>query len=147
MVSHNFIAVRNRFIFSFGNDHHGQLDHITNTELVFRLDTLNLDKGWKEIRLWSPFATMGHQYGFLPISEYRGWKDITSFVIFGGADKLFIPMTRTALIEVNNEDLNKSKMTELTPSIVFETQAQDQEAEAKEEKIEHLPTKDRFFFA
>ena len=90
---------------------------------------------------------MGHQYGFLPISEYRGWKDITSFVIFGGADKLFIPMTRTALIEVNNEDLNKSKMTELTSSIVFETQAQDQEAEAKEEKIEHLPTKDRFFFA
>ena len=56
-------------------------------------------------------------------------------------------MTRTALIEFNNKELDKSKIIELTSSIVFETQAQDQEAEAKEEKIEHLPTKDRFFFA
>ena len=90
---------------------------------------------------------MGHQYGFLPISEYRGRKDITSFVIFGGADKWYIPMTRTALIEVNNKDLNKSKMTELTSSIIYNIQAQDLVKETKEEKIEHLPTKDRFFFA
>ena len=54
-------------------------------------------------------------------------------------------MTRTALIEFNNKELDKSKIIELTSSIVFETQ--DQEAEAKEEKIEHLPTKDRFFYA
>ena len=50
MESHNFIAVRNRFICCFGNNG-GHLNHVTDIELVFRLDTFNLDKGWKEIRL------------------------------------------------------------------------------------------------
>jgi hypothetical protein len=86
MQSHNFIAVRNRFICCFGNNGEGKLNHITNIELVLRLDTFNLDQGWKEIRLKSPFATMGSQYGFLPISESRGWKDTTSLIIFGGYD-------------------------------------------------------------
>lgn len=146
MESHNFISVRNRFICSFGNNG-GHLNHVTNIELVFRLDTFNLDQGWKEIMLNSTFARMGCQYGFLPISESRGWKDTTSFVIFGGLDELSKPMARTALIEFNNKDLNKSKMSELTSRIIIETQTQDQVQEAKEEKKEHLPTKDRFYFA
>ena len=125
MESHNFIAVRNRFICCFGNNG-GHLNHVTEIELVFRLDTFNLDKSWKEIMLKSSYETMGCQYGFLPISESRGWNDTSSFVIFGGLDKLSKPMTRTALIEFNNKDLDKSKMSELTSKIIFDTQPQDQ---------------------
>ena len=56
-------------------------------------------------------------------------------------------MKRTALIEFNNKDLDKSKMKELTSRIFFDMEPQDQDEEIKQEKIEHLPTKDRFFFA
>jgi hypothetical protein len=62
---------------------------------------------------------MGCQYGFIPILESRGWKDTSSFIIFGGFDEFSKHMTRTALIEFDNKDLKKSKITEVISKINF----------------------------
>jgi hypothetical protein len=50
-----FIAVRNRYIYSIGNE---LPSHIAaqHTEVIYRLDTFNLKLGWKDSWLKSPHA-------------------------------------------------------------------------------------------
>ena len=56
--SHNFLALRNRFIYSIGNEI--KVDNYkSQIEVVLRLDTFNLAKGWTESSIFTPYTDRG----------------------------------------------------------------------------------------
>lgn len=60
IFANSFIAIRKRFIYQLGfSAPFSKSLHKPNTELVFRLDTFNLDAGWTSFVIKNPIAPCG----------------------------------------------------------------------------------------
>ena len=60
-----------------------------NKELIRRLDTERMCKGWQSLSLKTPSQTNGHSYGVFPLGIANSEKDdLFELLIFGGTGKV-----------------------------------------------------------
>ena len=83
-------------------------------EIIFRLDTFNLQLGWVDSWVKCSYSQHGCQYGVLPISDSRDWRDKSTFIVFGGEQlsngKL---LKRTSVFEFSNQNIDSSSVSDL----------------------------------
>jgi len=111
--SQTFISVKNRYIYSVGNEMPPAVA-VQNTEVIFRLDTYNLQLGWSDAWVTCSYEKRGVQYGVMHMSDSKDWRDKSSFIVFGGeglSDGKLIK--RTSLFEFANKDIEKTTISQL----------------------------------
>ena len=120
MYAQTFLAIRSRFIYSFGYSSPYKLKFEKKEhEVILKLDTLNIQAGWSYIRVSCSFAPIGCQYGILPLTNIRGWRgnDTSTLIIFGGLNEDAEPQKKTVLIELDNNNFEKTALFELKPRV------------------------------
>lgn len=145
--SHTFITVRNRYIYSVGNEMPPAIA-VDKTEVIFRLDTFNLQLGWTDAWVACGHEQRGVQYGIMHMGDSKDWRDKSTFIVFGGEalsnGKL---LKRTSLFEFSNKDIEKTTIGQLRAKHELECEPQDIEKLKDQSDFEELTVKDRFYFA
>ena len=104
-----FIPVRQRFIYSIANQSIEE-QRFPGMEVIFRIDTYNLKQGWACTAVKCSYDDQGCQYGYLPLADYRGWPDESSFLVFGGWKCLSKLKRRTAVYKFDNQSIENSSI-------------------------------------
>ena len=112
MFAMTFLAVRRRYIYSFGESQRFfYTDKAYDFETFYKLDTANLSLGWQVTKVNSPYKFIGCQYGILPLRDIQDWRgtDISQFLVFGGISQSYEAevLKRTFVVEINNKDFSK----------------------------------------
>lgn len=169
MFAQSFITFKKRFIYAFGyssGDGH-KMNKLklggSDKELILKLDTFFLDKGWQILILKSKDVPDGCQYGVLPLSNFSDWRgnSKSEMIIFGGLNMHSEPQKMTRLVAIDHNNFEKTQLLELQDKQSFKEQLsvshkESQVEETKDEKVEtkvvkqaceELQHKDRFYFA